>query len=99
MDITSGERVEGDIDAHIAKADAKRRKLEGERPKEETYMPGLRRRDEARRKENAWAWLRHHTQQMRNRDRTKAMLDAHDLQEIRKYEHILGIDHEGDDAA
>lgn len=74
---------------------------------EESYMPALRRRDDARQQELAWQWLRHHTQKMRNRDRTKAMLDAHDRQEIARYERkeiaryerILGIDYEGDDAA
>ena len=99
MDISTGEGVETDLDSYISKADAKRRKQEGERPREESYMPNLRRRDDARQQELAWQWLRHHTQKMRNRDRTKAMLDAHDRQEIARYERILGIDYEGDDAA
>ena len=99
MDITSGERVEGDLDAYITKADKRRRKLEGERPREESYVPGLRRRDHDRQRELAWQWLRHHAQKMRNRARTKVLLDAHDRQEIAKYERMLGLDHEGDSAA
>ena len=99
MDISKGEGVETDLDSYISKADAKRRKLEGERPREESYMPNLRRRDEDRQQALAWEWLRHHTQKMRNRDRTKAMLDAHDRQEIARYERMLGIDYKGDDAA
>jgi hypothetical protein len=99
VDISKGEAVEGDLSAYIMKADAKRRKQEGERPKEESYMPNLRRRDNDRQQSLAWEWLRHHTQKMRNRDTTKALLDAHDRQEIARYERILGIDYEGDDAA
>ena len=64
-----------------------------------TYMLALRRRDDARQRSLAWEWLRHHTQKLQNRDRTKAMLDAHDRQEIARYERMLRIDHEGDDAA
>ena len=99
MDVWKGEAVEGDLNAYITRADKRRRKLEGERPAEESYMPGLRRRDAERQRDLAWEWLRHHTQKMRNRDRTKAILDAQDLQEIARYEHMLGIDYEGDDAA
>ena len=99
MDIWKGEAVEGDLNAFITKADKRRRKLEGERPKEESYMPGLRRLDDARRKENAWAWLRHHQRQLDSHTRTAALLTAHHEQEIAKYERILGIDYEGDDAA
>ena len=99
MDIGKGERAEGDIDSFITKADKLRRKAEGERPQEESYVPNLRRRDDDRQRSLAWQWLRHHTQKMANRDRTKAMLDAHDRQEIARYERILGIDYEGESAA
>jgi hypothetical protein len=47
VDISTGEGVETDLDSYISKADAKRRKQEGERPREESYMPNLRRRDDA----------------------------------------------------
>jgi hypothetical protein len=100
VDIGKGEAVESDLDAYITRADKRRRKLEGERPKEESYMPGLRRLDDARRKENAWAWLRHHQRQLDSHTRTAALLTAHHEQEIAKYEAMLGITYdEGDSAA
>jgi hypothetical protein len=99
VDISKAEQVEKELAISLTKADKKRRKQEGERPPEPSYMANLRDADAARQRENAWRWLQHHTRQLRNRERTTALLDAADRQEIRKYERILGLDHEGDDAA
>ena len=100
MEISKGEAVEGDLNAYITRADKRRRKQDGERPPEESYMPALRRRDEDRQKETAWAWLRHHQRQLNSHTRTAALLTAHHEREIAKYERMLGITYdEGDSAA
>ncbi len=99
MDITSGERVEGDIDAYIAKADKRRRKQEGERPAEAPWVEPERRQAARRRQELAWAWLRHHQRQLDSHTRTAALITAHHEQEIAKYEAVLGITYEEGDSA
>ena len=57
MDTAQFERVEGELDAFIAKRDKERRKHEGTRPEEALYAESSRRYQERRRRQNVAAWF------------------------------------------
>ena len=99
VDITKGEMVEAELNTYITRADKRRRETEGEREREELYMESVRRHHGRQQRELAWAWLRFHERQLNNRRRVFALLEAHDLAEIRRYEQMLNIDYQGGDAA
>ncbi len=99
MDIAKGETTEKELDALIRRRHDHRVVEEGERPAEEAWAESERRYAARRREALCWEWLRFRQRQLNNRRRVFALLEAHDLAEIRRYEQMLNIDYQGGDAA
>ncbi len=102
MDVEHGERVErveADLAKFIEKRHDQRVQDEGGRKREEIWAASVERHNAARQRQLCWEWLRYHQRQLTNRERIVAILDAHDRAEIRRYESMLQINHEGGDAA
>src|SRR5688500_4452248 len=99
MNIEAGERVEGDLDRYITNADKRRRKVEGERPAEASYMPNVRAAGEVRHQQNLWDQLRWHAAQARRHKTVSALIIRHHEQEVARLERVLGINYDDGDAA
>jgi len=91
-----GEGVEGQIDAFIAQREKERIRAEGDRRAEEAWKESSQRQERARRNALAWEWLRFYLAKIERRERTKAVQDAEDQREIRRYRKMLGMDPEWD---
>ncbi len=93
MDVAKVNMVEGELDALVAKRDAKRQA-------EEIWAQSVRTYNALRREALCWEWLRYHQRQLNNQRRMFALLEAHHHEEIVRYERLLGINYdEGGDAA
>lgn len=66
---------------------------------EDGWAESVRTHNAKRREALCWAWLRFHTQQLRNHQTTAALIARHHEQEIRKYEEMLGINYEREESA
>jgi hypothetical protein len=71
-----------------------------ERPAEVAYAESVRRFNAKRREDLCWQWLRYHEGMRRANRHVSTLIDAHHTAEIRRFEELLGLDHdEGGDAA
>jgi len=77
MDVAQGEVVEKELTPFIEKRDKQRRKAEGARLAEESWMESERKYDEQRRRENRAAWYGGHIDQAERHRRTLENLIRH----------------------
>ncbi len=84
-EISTGERVEKDLDAFIAKRDVARRRDEGERAEEATWIESERRAQQARDARLREEWCAYHTAAAeRHRANLEALIRSHEEQ-ARRY--------------
>ncbi len=80
-DISTGEKVEAELDAFISKRDKERRLSEGERAEEAAWRESVRRHDAARDAELREQWREYHQgQEERHRANLEALATYHEEQ-------------------
>jgi len=60
----------------------------------EIWAESARKYNVARKQALAWEWLNYHQGMLRNHEHTIGLLTGHHRAEIRKYEKLLGIEHD-----
>jgi hypothetical protein len=65
-----------------------------EQEREELWVRSVRAYNSRRRRDLLWERLRYHERLLANHTRTSARLTAHHRAEVRRYEELLGIQHE-----
>lgn len=96
--VAHAEAVENSLDAFIEQRDKARRKREGERDEEMAWKESVARYNERHRRQLAWAWLRHHEQQMRRLTSTYEHLIGKHRRALEACEKQLGLDTKEDAA-
>ena len=85
VDISHGEKVEGELDILITRRHEKRRETEGERLEREVWQETEIRHSQQRREANRLAWCEYHRQQAERHRATLTDLIAHHQDQAAKY--------------
>jgi len=81
--------IDCEIDTFISRRHEQRVATEGERRDAESWRASVRRYNEAHHRDLCYQWIEYHQHSLTSRERTKAILDANDRQEIERYQTLL----------
>ena len=91
LDISQGEKVEGELDVFITRRDKQRRKTEEERPEEVAWAESVRRYNEREEQGLLWEQKRYHESMIRAHEANLAAIVSGHREKLARVDALLGI--------